>query len=109
MLDVNQNTVLGSTRVKLLQNMQLEAVSAERDGLYEELLNQQASKRTVDKHLGSEKAKSARLEAELAIYRAQRLRPLPDQDQARLNSIKPDPQGLHQCCGASMAGCSGRG
>ena len=72
-----------TTRLILMHTMQLEAVSAERDGLYEDVVDHQASKRTVDKQLCMEKEKSARLEAELAFYRTQRLRPLSDQDKAR--------------------------
>ena len=40
-----------------MHTMQLEAVSAERDGLYEVVVDHQASKRTVDKQLCMEKEK----------------------------------------------------
>ena len=106
MLDVEGKEKTGCN---LSHNMQLEAVSAERDELYDDLVNHQASKRTLAKQLCLEKEKSARLEAELEFYRTQRLRPLSDQDKARSCSNKAHPRGLHWCSGASMAVCSGHG
>ena len=58
-------------------------MSAERDGLYEDLLNHRTSKRTVDKQWRLEREKSERLEAELAFYQTQSARALSDRDKAR--------------------------
>lgn len=64
-------------RVRLSQ---LEAVSAERDGLYEDLINHRTSKRTVDKQWRIEREKSERLESELAFYQSHSARTLSDRD-----------------------------
>ena len=70
--------------------MQLHAVSAERDGLHEDLLAHRASKRTVDKQWRLEREKSERLEAELGFYQQQSARALSDRDKARpLRSVMP--------------------
>ena len=60
--------------------VQLEAVTAERDGLYEDLINHRTSKRTVDKQWRIEREKSERLETELAFYQSQTARTLSDRD-----------------------------
>jgi hypothetical protein len=75
---------------------QLDAVSAERDSLREDLLQHRASKRTVDKQWRLEAEKSERLEAELGFYQAQSARALSDRDKAR---CRPLPFPLSACFG----------
>ena len=60
---------------------QLHAVSAERDGLYEDLINHRTSKRTVEQQWRKEREKSEHLESELAFYQNHSARALSDRDQ----------------------------
>ncbi len=72
--------------------VQLEAVTAERDGLYEDLINHRTSKRTVDKQWRIEREKSERLETELAFYQSQTARTLSDRDKVLPHSdVAPFP------------------
>jgi hypothetical protein len=90
---------------------QLEAVSAERDGLYEDLINHRTSKRTVDKQWRIEREKSERLESELAFYQSHSARTLSDRDKvlppaaAQLLAVVPQLGMLHMLGLSSMHAC----
>ncbi len=66
----------------------LEAVNAERDGLYEDLINHRTSKRTVDKQWRIEREKSERLESELAFYQSHSARTLSDRDKVLRSNLR---------------------
>jgi len=60
--------------------LQLDAVTAERNSLYEDLINHRDSKRTVDKQWRLERERCERLESELAFYQNHSAQALSDRD-----------------------------
>ena len=68
---------------------QLDAVTAERNSLHEDLINHRDSKRTVDKQWRLERERSERLESELAFYQNHSAQALSDRDKVQLTGM-PD-------------------
>ncbi len=74
---------------------QLDAVTAERNSLHEDLINHRDSKRTVDKQWRLERERCERLESELAFYQNHSAQALSDRDKVRragsqIPAIRPD-------------------
>lgn len=75
--------------------LQLDAVTADRNSLHEDLINHRDSKRTVDKQWRLERERCERLESELAFYQNHSAQALSDRDKVRrigvlIPAIKPD-------------------
>ena len=60
--------------------LQLDAVTAERNSLHEDLISHRDSKRTVDRQWRLERERCERLESELAFYQSHSAQALSDRD-----------------------------
>ena len=68
---------------KCIAALQLDAVTAERNSLHEDLINHRDSKRTVDKQWRLERERCERLESELAFYQNHSAQALSDRDKVK--------------------------
>ena len=65
--------------------LQLDAVTAERNSLHEDLVSHRDSKRTVDKQWRLERERCERLESELAFYQNHSAQALSDRDKVAMH------------------------
>ena len=69
--------------------LQLDAVTAERNSLHEDLISHRDSKRTVDRQWRLERERCERLESELAFYQSHSAQALSDRDKVIALSKRP--------------------